>query len=147
MKFYLAAAYDRKEEMRGYRESLESAGHTITSRWIDGHPEINNGDIISLDMLNDPKHIHLCHAVARHDLDDIREASAMISFHGHTNQGGRHVEYGYALALRIPIYIIGDRENLFHVVGSEVFDTWEEFYTHQHFFLKGWRATAASKNA
>jgi len=127
MKFYLAAAYDRKEEMRVYRTNLWADGHEVTSRWIDGHPEINNGDIISVDMLNDPDYLEICREVANHDLEDIRAADAMISFHGHTNQGGRHVEYGYAMALEKPIYIIGDRENLFHVVGAQRFGTYLDF--------------------
>ena len=118
MKFYLAAAYDRKAEMRGYRAVLEYFGHSVTSRWIDGHPEINNGDIISVEMLNDPEQWQLCRQVANHDLMDIEDADAMLSFHGHTNQGGRHVEFGYALALGMPVYVIGDYENLFHVAGQ-----------------------------
>lgn len=127
MKFYLAAAYDRKEEMRGYRTQLEGYGHEVTSRWIDGHPEINNGDIISVDMLNDYEYLVTNRMVAGHDLEDIRSADAVISFNGHTNQGGRHVEYGYALGLNKTVYIIGDLENLFHVFHEQKFATFQEF--------------------
>ena len=126
MKFYLAAAYDRKEEMRGYRKVLRSFGHEVTSRWIDGHPEINNGDIISVDMLNDPEYLRTSQEVAMHDLEDIQSADAVISFHGQTNQGGRHVEYGYALALDKPIYIVGDLENLFHVYHFQKFASFQD---------------------
>lgn len=128
MRFYLAAAYDRKEEMQEVRDALGVFGYEVTSRWIDGHPEINSGDIISIEMLNDPNYLKLCREVANHDLSDIALADAMISFNGHTNQGGRHVEFGYALGLGMPVFIIGKRENLFHVdQNAVVFEDFESF--------------------
>jgi hypothetical protein len=54
---------------------------------------------------------------AAEDLDDISESDYLIAFTesagtGHS-RGGRHVELGFALALGIPVHIIGPRENIF----------------------------------
>ena len=35
MKIYLAAAFQRIEEIKKYKLFLESLGHTITSRWLN----------------------------------------------------------------------------------------------------------------
>ena len=42
--------------------------------------------------------------------------------------GGRHVEVGIALAHRIPVFIIGPRENVFHYPSDvHQYSTWEAF--------------------
>jgi hypothetical protein len=117
MKFYLAASYDRMDEMALHRLFIESRGHKVTSRWIDGHPEIIGPDGLTVQMINDPQYFALCRETADHDLLDIEAADAVLSFSGATTSGARHVEVGYALALGLPIYVIGDFENLFHTAG------------------------------
>lgn len=97
MKIYIAARYQRREEMLLVAKALDRLGHTVVSRWINGHT--------SSPAKN-----------AQEDLDDIRRADAMILFSDRepTTSGGCHVETGVALAIGKPLAIVGPRENIFH---------------------------------
>ncbi len=93
---YLAASYNRKDEMCAIAEKLQLLGHTITSRWIVQHGEDQETG-------------------AREDLEDIDNSAWVISFTGAgTTSGGRHVEFGYALAKGKAMVLIGEPENVFH---------------------------------
>ena len=43
MKFYLAASYARRREMQGIAAALEAFGHQVTSRWVRGDHELDDG--------------------------------------------------------------------------------------------------------
>jgi len=120
-KFYLAARYDRKEEMKKYRELLKEHGVEITSRWLeepDNAAALGNWDAATI------------------DLDDVRAADGMIFFSENPTErwprGGRHVEFGYALALNKTIVVIGPKENVFHnlkdITHYESFDKMLQHY-------------------
>jgi nucleoside 2-deoxyribosyltransferase len=71
-------------------------------------------------------------AFAMDDIEDIQAADALIAFterpFSDKGRGGRHVEFGYALALKKTIYMIGPRENVFHCLPEVTrFRTWPEF--------------------
>lgn len=114
---YLAARYSRNAEMRGYRDRLTSVGIAVTSRWIDLHggAELESATTERLNTESGE-----CWQFGLHDLEDIRSADALIAFSGSGGRGGRHVEYGYALALEMPIFLIGERENVFYCCPSVV---------------------------
>ena len=101
MKIYLAGRYGRKNEMVDYAKNLKAAGHHVTSRWIYG------------------EHDGVSEAVcASHDLEDIDAAEVLISFgekprEMNNSRGGRHVEFGYALAKEMRIILVGYREGVF----------------------------------
>lgn len=86
MRIYLAARYARMEEIRGYGEQLEAAGHIVTSQWIKGKEEGGKG----------------AKAAAQMDIDDVLNAEAIIFFgepRGSANRGGgRWFEFGLAFA-------------------------------------------------
>lgn len=108
MKIYLAARFSRQAEMRGYAEQLERAGHEVTSRWIDPQDEQAYEELTPAG----------CKKCAEHDVADVLRADAIIAFteppEPNTSRGGRHVEFGIAIAAGNVLMIVGPRENVFH---------------------------------
>src|SRR5216684_4706678 len=104
MKIYLAAQYSSMLEMREWRDLLQSHGHYCTSSWLTGEH-------------NDPKR-NAEYAIL--DLTDIDASSVVISklLPPRTmslSRGGRHVEFGYAIAKGKRLICIGNEpENVFH---------------------------------
>lgn len=114
---YLAGRYDHREELAALAEILDGSGHfEITSRWIRGDHEMNRGDVA--DQKNP--------AYALDDLLDVLRADIVIhktedNSVGYTS-GGRHVEFGIALASGKQNIIIGPQENVFHYLpGVQVY--------------------------
>lgn len=111
MKVYLAAQFPRREEMAGIKSELESAGFVVTSCWI----EAPGAEVRSAE----PEELARCAAM---DLEDLRSADVLIAFSEEHDSGyytgGRHVELGYALALQIPVLLIGPIENVFHALSD-----------------------------
>jgi hypothetical protein len=117
MRYHLAARFARRMELCDYRKQLVSIGDIVTSRWLDfdEKPEWT------------PQ-------IARADFDDLMAADAVIVFTETPNTisttGGRHVEFGLALAGDKGVMIVGPRENVFHylVPNFQVFATWNEAF-------------------
>ncbi len=104
MRIYLASNYSSHPYMREVRRILERKGHIVTSRWVNGEHEIGNDDTLS-------------RTYAVEDYEDLGRADACIWFsveQSPRQRGGRHVEFGLALAWKIPIYVVGKKENVFH---------------------------------
>lgn len=125
MKFYLAARYSRHPEMQKCRDDLETLGHVVTSRWINGEHQMVNDSMFS------PGDEKIAERFAREDIEDIVAADCVISFtepqRSTNSRGGRHVEFGLALGRGILNVIVGPRENVFHFIpGLAVYDTWED---------------------
>lgn len=115
MRVYLAAAFGRQAELRGYRADLEAAGHTVTSRWLDENPTQESTHATWRDRACD-------------DVEDIQSSGLMISFtEGVPARGGRHVEFGIALQRDLPLVLVGPVEHVFHTLANERWDTWEAF--------------------
>lgn len=111
VKIYIAAKYARREEMEEIALMLMNAhGYDITARWVFGGEEGFSQEEIAV-----------------FDLEDVDEADTVISFTEHPNMyttGGRHVEFGYAIATGKRLVVIGPRENVFHHFPTvEQFDT------------------------
>lgn len=115
MKIYLASRYGRLEEMAQYAKLLQEDGHEITSTWVWGNEEgLSNEDIADLDYT------------------DVERANLVVGFtdpYGSSNKGGaRHFELGLAHGLGHALYIVGEREIVFHHLPEiEQFDTFEAF--------------------
>jgi hypothetical protein len=123
---YLAARYNKHPEMQGVRDVLQAMGHTVTSRWIDQH----GGD-----QLESATHAQLnsqseaCAVYGQHDIEDIEAAETVISFTypDGGGKGGRHIEFGYALAKGKRMILVGPRENIFHTLPEvERFESWRD---------------------
>lgn len=128
MKIYLAGSYLRRIEFAAYSALLEEDGHHITAAWLSGVHE-------------KPPWTEATYT--RHDLDCIREADVYLGFTepngvpSEYKRGGRHVEFGYAVAHRKKLVIVGPRENAFyHLPGVYQFDTFPQAREH----LKSGRA-------
>jgi hypothetical protein len=102
MRIYLASRYDRRFEMLGVTSVLMRAGHVVTSRWIEGRGEGPETE-------------------ATEDFEDVLRADCLVSFTEEpaagvawAARGGRHVEFGLALATGKRLCVVGPRENIFH---------------------------------
>lgn len=116
MKFYLAASYGRKAELRRYRDELISLGHDCTSSWLDVPDEVT-------DFAFD----NHAQKYAVTDLQDISHADALIMLSDGANaRGGRHFECGWAYAHFMPILIVGPPELIFHSLQRvTIFESWQ----------------------
>jgi hypothetical protein len=126
VKIYLASRYSRREELCGYRLQLQERGHEITSRWLNGEHQISDRG------LSEQASEELRTRFAMEDWHDLMFADCCIAFteepRSSNSRGGRHVEFGGALAAGIYCVVIGPRENVFHCLPSvRWFPTWEEF--------------------
>lgn len=115
---YLAARFERRDELNGYRAELEAAGLEVTSRWLtDPTPELTD---------------EAWRQLAAKDVEDIRRAGGLVLFaeSGGSGGGGRQVEFGVALGLGKRLIVIGEPENLFHRLAEvEVVPTWDAAVT------------------
>ncbi len=133
MKIYLAARYSRRLELCEYRKQLESLGHTVTSRWLNGDHQVSDtgtpigesgeklieddgstGD----DSTSRPnKSAALRNQFATEDFRDVVDCDLLIAFteppRSQFSRGGRHVELGLALGMMKRVWIVGYRENIF----------------------------------
>lgn len=120
---YLAARYSRWPQVRACRTELEALGHTVTSRWIDGDHQIDDGQTIDAQVSEKVR-------FAREDITDLVAAEVFIAFTEEPRaplgtRGGRHIELGYALALGKRVIVVGWRENVFCWLPEvEFHDTW-----------------------
>lgn len=126
MKIYLASRYSRREELCGYRAVLEADGHTITSRWLNGNHQIDDQGLSV--QATESERVRF----AVEDWDDLMAADCCISFteipRSERTRGGRHVEFGAALAAGKQCIVIGPRENVFHCLPwVSYFTSWTDF--------------------
>lgn len=107
MKVYLAARYGRAAELREYARELIEAGIEVTSSWLwDAGGE--DRELSGIEQMR----------VAVVDYHDLARSDAVIAFteppESPWSRGGRHVEFGLALALEKKPLVIGPRENVFY---------------------------------
>lgn len=131
MKIYLASSYLRRLELCGYRDRLQAIGHIVTSRWLNGAHVITDrpdGD----DGSCSPEAALLRQVYGNEDLLDLNAASVVIGFteppNSRSARGGRHVEFGYALAKGKQLIVVGYRENIFHWLPAvRFFESFDDF--------------------
>lgn len=120
MRIYLAGRYGRIDELNGYARALRKMGHTVDCRWLSGAHRAEDAQLTE----------ELSEHIATQDLVDIGLSDVLIAFtdppRSTSSRGGRHVEFGYALAYGISCYRVGPIENVFYtrVTG---YPTWSEF--------------------
>jgi hypothetical protein len=124
MKFYLAARYGRRLELCEYRDELLRRGHEVVSRWLDGAHASAGYDLRSEASIEDQTRY------AIEEWGDLLSADVVISFTEPAplkpSRGGRHAEFGAAVASRKWCIVVGPRENIFHCLPQiqwfEAFD-------------------------
>ena len=99
IRVYIAAPFQLQDAAIALREFLEDGGIGCTSSWLEAPENIDD---------------HW----ARRDLSDVARCDVFVAMNpedwSSRGTGGRHVEFGYALALRKPVLILGTRTNIFH---------------------------------
>lgn len=126
---YLAGRYLRAPQLRELREELKRMGYRVTSRWIDGGHELSKEGSTQAAHLERRR-------FAAEDWEDMLCADVVVSITEEPRttktRGGRHVEFGGALALGKRVVVIGWRENVFHCLPQV------EFYESQWDWLRAW---------
>lgn len=132
-QIYIAGRYDRREEMAGYAQELRDKGFIVDCRWLLGLHQLHTGSE-KVDIDSHPEHGVTLEAApfAQDDYEDLKKSDTIVLFserpESHSKRGGRHVEFGMALAWGHRLIVIGPRENVFHCLPEvERFDTWREF--------------------
>jgi hypothetical protein len=108
---------------------LQELGHEIVSRWVRGAHDIPDDGI----TLSAPAEVYA--QFAEEDIDDLWSADCVIAFTEPPNgpaRGGRHVEFGMALALEefgnlSRLICVGHQENVFYCLTHvEFYENWDE---------------------
>lgn len=123
MRVYLAARYARRLELCGYAEDLRTRGYTITSRWLAGSHQVSD---VGLSDEGTPEERQ---RFALEDWEDLLSAQVCVAFtevpRVSNSRGGRHVEFGAALAAGLRCLVVGPRENVFCCLPQVVWcPTW-----------------------
>jgi nucleoside 2-deoxyribosyltransferase len=96
---YIAAPYPARRYAQAVMRLLELEDIGVTSTWLTQDEDTSD-------------------ATARLDLADVARADVLVALnepeYSTMGTGGRHVEFGYALALGKPIVLVGVRTNVFH---------------------------------
>lgn len=120
MKVYLAAPYSWKDQINVFAAELRASGIIVTARWLE---EPHKPDTQMPELTHEQ---HLFYAVQ--DIEDVRAADLLIFFTDPTKRivrGGRHVEFGVAVERGMPIYVLGEHENIFHHLPNvSHFENW-----------------------
>lgn len=111
MTAYVAGPQQLRDKALALAGRLKELGYAVTSRWL-------YDDVPAAD-------------VARACLDDVRAADVLLLLNpeswGDKGTGGRHVEFGYALALGKQVAILGSVTNDFHrLPGVRVIERLED---------------------
>lgn len=118
MRIYLASKFSRRTELMRYAEQLRVQGHTITSRWLTPYEYANRRRGWAF--------------LAMADLLDLERADMAVFFTTEARtRGGLHVEFGYALAQKKEVLVVGPRPTIFHSLPqATVFRTWPPAYAY-----------------
>lgn len=138
MKVYIAGRYARRDEFREVAKKLKAeANIDCTSRWLDESEPLNS------QMGEHSEEFYI--ETAQIDLEDVDSADVVLFFSEDPLQGwvrgGRHVEFGYAIARGKSVCVVGPRENVFHytpkVINFFSVDQFLKSYTEQMQFVLG----------
>ena len=105
MRVYIAAPFPLRRVAIDVMDMLEAHGVEVTSSWLKAPDQMTD-------------------AFARIDLDDVARADLLLALNPadwtEKGTGGRHVEFGYALALGKLIVMAGTPSNIFHFLSRVV---------------------------
>jgi hypothetical protein len=140
LKVYLAARYSRREELCGYADELRVVGFEVTSRWLAGNHQISDAGLSEQAQAEERTRF------ATEDWEDLMAADVTISFteppRGTNSRGGRHVEFGAALAVGQQCFVVGHRENVFHCLeGVQFCETWTNCFLELVAYRQMWEIT------
>lgn len=126
MNIYIAARFSRRPEANNLAHLLQNKGHTIVSRWVK--PDTDHVLPTGLSQQAEDRERE---RFAMEDVEDVNAADWTISLTEEprgNGRGGRHVEFGIAIARGQRLTIIGPRETVFHHLPEiEHFDNTDQF--------------------
>ena len=99
MRIYLAGPWKDRDRMPELAQVIETYGHEITRRWW--YEEAADDDHTEL-----KRHAWLDYVCVTH-------CDALVVINSRVSEG-KAVETGIALALGKPVYVVGDRTNIFN---------------------------------
>lgn len=109
MKVFIAGSFLVRPRLQLVAEKFRGAGHDVVSSWL-AEPL----DLVTLVRREDLLADWLNQAIATQDLIDLYKADALILFTEEpSSSGGYWVELGVAIARGIPVYVAGDRMNVY----------------------------------
>jgi hypothetical protein len=112
MNVYLAGSWLRKDEIKAYRDIIQTADHRIhvTSQWLDGTDGPHSAYGVQGRAYFEREAIR--------DACDVDRCDVLVLFANDpknpTIGGGRHWEFGYAYAKQKTCIIVGDQEHIFY---------------------------------
>ena len=109
MNIYLSAQWARRAEIEGYALILRGRDHDVVSRWHHGEPMGNEATATPADWRE----------WALADLQDVKKCGMFVTFtepKGTMSRGGRHVEWGYAIAKGAELVVVGPLESQFYTL-------------------------------
>ena len=117
-KIYISSTYARKHEAEDLAARIHALGQNIyevVSTWHTSPPTADDGISDGLSFDDQKK-------FAKVDLEEVESCDLLIALtEGKASPysgGGRHVEFGYALALGKDTWVIGPTENIFHTLSD-----------------------------
>jgi nucleoside 2-deoxyribosyltransferase len=120
----MAGRVSKRHILQVWADDLEAKGFEVVSRW-----SMRNSDHVAPGMKSEKAAPSERVRFAREDLEDIDACDIMVCLMEeprNDSRGGRHVEFGYALARDKAIYIVGEKETVFHELPQvAAFTTWE----------------------
>jgi hypothetical protein len=126
VKVYIAAAYGRHADLQPVKRALTTMGHEVVSRWLDReHKTVDDGRKRYWDT---PKRMA---EEAQMDLRDVDRCELIVlegAPEGTMVRGGKHVEFGYAMAKGAELHVVGERELMFHHLPTVTYhQSWFDF--------------------
>lgn len=104
---YIAGRFEAAPRLRWYRDELLREGFRVSSSWLEEKPG------------SEPTEM------AEKDLREVRECDLLIlDTFDSDDRGGREVEFGIALGLKKPIWLVGPVRNIFHNLASQQYKNW-----------------------
>jgi len=126
---YVAARWDDRDDALLIKKLLEEHGIRVTSTWLTPH---DNQSMDALKARGPYEVVKEARERAIKDFEDIDESDFIFVYSprkGFRNAtGGKHVELGYAMAKGKVVFLMGERENIFHYHPTvRVVDSVESF--------------------
>lgn len=114
MKVFLSARYSRRNELKEIRSLLQQYGYEVCSRWLDTEWNETERESQVYSSAAPPEYRE---QYSQWDRDDVLACDYFVAFTEEprsNTRGGRHVEFGIAIAAKKRIIVVGPRENIFY---------------------------------
>lgn len=122
MRVYISGLWESRERIARWGPIFRAAGHEVTSSWLEEGGVGRGCDILQEQMTSGK------------DIQEIASSDLLVVDTFDVDAyGGREVEVGIALALHIPVVVVGPRRNIFHSLAIRRLSSWNavlSFLTH-----------------